>query len=86
MNTTTQSRLLRYGLPGLLLAMATAAYWQLKPRTESHLALDCPAGYSVKDPLEYARDLNPQMTDEQADLIRQRYGERACAYNRLPDP
>lgn len=48
-------------------------------------SMDCPPGYSRKDPVAYAREFNPNMTSERAAKIREHYGESACAYRRLPE-
>lgn len=74
------------------LAIATAVWITGIQPTHESLTLAqvdtdvCPAGYRMRDPVEYAREFNRNLTDTQAAKIRETYGEEACGYNRLPEP
>ncbi len=46
---------------------------------------DCPPGYSLKDPVHYAREFHPGLDEKHAARIREHYGEIACAYRRMPE-
>ncbi len=39
----------------------------------------------MTDPVAYAREFNPGMSEDFADKIREHYGEQSCAYNRIPE-
>ncbi|MGB1556320.1 MAG: hypothetical protein ACPHCJ_00915, partial [Oceanococcaceae bacterium] len=75
-------------LAGGTAAVAGAVYGLLSLQQQSateQAALDCPPGYTARDPVAYAREINPNLTPEFADKIRAQYGEEACGYNRLPE-
>lgn len=45
----------------------------------------CPAGYKLRDPVKYAREMNPGLSDEFASRIRAHYGEMVCSARRVPE-
>lgn len=84
------------GLAGVMLAVVGGAWFYQQSGHDvgqseriRNLALaaqlDCPAGYHATDPVQYAREFNPSLSDVQAKRIREHYGEVTCAYNRIPE-
>lgn len=79
---------------GVFAVAATTGYLLLAPAattTSPELVAsvdtdECPAGYRMRDPVEYAREFNRNLSDEFAAKIRETYGEKACGFNRLPEP
>ncbi len=78
---------------GVFTAAAVAGYLVLAPADTTAPEMlasvdtdECPAGYRMRDPVEYAREFNRNLTPAQAAKIRETYGEETCGYNRLPEP
>ncbi|MEQ1438422.1 hypothetical protein AAG565_03575 [Fontimonas sp. SYSU GA230001] len=47
-------------------------------------AADCPAGYEQADPVAVAAKMNPGFARSQQGEIRRQFGERICAWRKLP--
>lgn len=60
-------------------------YTQSASNSQVASAADCPPGYSLRDPVAYAREFNPAINAQAESRIRARYGEQTCAYNRIPE-
>lgn len=72
---------------GFLLGGGALAYYASHATVDhtSDVAAACPPGYQMTDPVAYAREFNPGLSDDFADKIRATYGEQTCAYNRIPE-
>lgn len=46
----------------------------------------CPPGFVLKDPLGYAREVRPTLTDDQAARIREQFGTQVCLAAKHPEP
>lgn len=53
---------------------------------DAALAADaCPPGYDWVDPVAFAREFNPGLSDAAAQRLHDRFGEQTCANRRLPE-
>ncbi len=64
--------------------LQTTGEVELEPQVQAESS-ECPDGYRMRDPVEYAREFNANLSAEQAARIRSNYGERSCSYSRLPE-
>ena len=54
-------------------------------RSGDQFAYGCPAGYEHRDPVAIAREFRPTLTERAAEMIRGRYGDKVCAWKKLPE-
>ena len=46
----------------------------------------CPPGMHLADPVAYAREFRPDLSPDQAQALRDQYGEQACLSDKHPEP
>ncbi|MFA5940955.1 MAG: hypothetical protein WC809_16490 [Sinimarinibacterium sp.] len=69
---------------GLGVAVAVAPQWR---GAALHLAglAECPAGYEPADPVAVSAQMNPGFARSQFSEIRRKFGDRICAWRKLPE-
>lgn len=74
-------------LMGLLSVLAVSVYHHATSEVGAvdSASVDCPSGFKLRDPVHYAREFNPDLTDEMAARIRDHYGDRVCSSRRVPE-